>query len=87
MSSCMMQSQCADKSFCAYDPWRITVKATSWGLSGFDIEDILQAKYDVYPELSTHQVDNLISFTSTLNLVCVFPSFFDKLLEKIGLIP
>ena len=38
------------------DPWRITVNVAGMGMTGFEVEELLQREFLVYPELSTHQV-------------------------------
>lgn len=38
------------------DPWRVTINVTDTGWTGYEIEEILQQKYFVYPELSTDKV-------------------------------
>ena len=50
------EASASGESAATCDPWRMTVNVTLLGQTGFEVEQQLQADYDVYPELATQQV-------------------------------
>ncbi len=52
--------------FAALDPTRITVDATAWGLSGFDLDDLLRERFSITAELPTlRQLSFIVSIGNT----------------------
>ncbi|MEB3228894.1 MAG: aminotransferase class I/II-fold pyridoxal phosphate-dependent enzyme [Synechocystis sp.] len=62
----LLTSGTAQPGFTDLDPTRITLDATAWGLSGFDLDEILAERFQITAELPTlRQLSFIVSLGNT----------------------